>query len=276
MVKLGLTILVASFLTPNLWAYDTKVLVKGQELPAELKGVGVEEHLGSKIDLGLQFTDESGALVPLSQYFKSGKPVLMAMVYYNCPGLCSYHLNGLTTTMKKLKWTSGQDFEVVAISMDHRETPDLASKKKQSYLKLYDRPNGDLGWHFLVGSEENVNKFADQVGFKFHWLEDKKEFSHASVAYIITPEGKISRYLNGIQIEPQTLRLGLIEASTGTIGNVMEQALMFCFQFNPEKGKYTLAAFNIMRIGGALMVFLLAIFLIPVWWRGRNQMSSRK
>jgi len=232
-----------------------------------LQNVGVEEHLGANLDLDLAFTDESGQNVPLRSFFKSDKPVLLAMVYYSCPSLCNYHLNGLTETMKTLKWTTGRDFEVVAVSMNSKETPDLADKKKQSYLKFYGRPEGTSGWHFLVGSTENVNQLAAQLGFKFHWLEDKQQFAHASVAYVLTPEGKISRYLHGIQIESNTLKLSLLEASHGKIGNVLEQAVMFCFQFDPVKNKYTLYAWNIMRLGGLLMVLLLAIFFIPVWWR---------
>jgi protein SCO1/2 len=250
-----------------LHAYDTKVLVTGHELPKELQGVGVEEHLGQALDLDMQFTDEDGRSVPLRSFFSQPKPVLMAMVYYTCPSLCNYHLNGLTEAMKQLKWTTGKDFELVAVSMNHRETPELAAKKKHNYLEAYGRHQGDRGWHFLVGSEDNVKKLAAQLGFKFYWMEDKKQYAHASVAYVVTPEGKISRYLHGIQVDPQTLKMSLLEASNGKIGSVIEHALMFCFQFDPVKNKYTLYAWNIMRIGGILMVLLLGILLIPVWWR---------
>lgn len=271
MFKLGLTAMVAIFMTPSLWAYDTKVVVTGHELPAELKDVGIVEHLGDKLDLNLTFTDEAGQTVPLGKYFTGNKPVLMAMVYYTCPSLCNYHLNGLTETMKQLKWTAGKDFEVIAVSMNSKEGPEVAGPKKANYLKAYGRPEGESGWHFLVGNEANVQALAKQLGFKFHWLEDKKQFAHASVAYLITPEGQISRYLHGIQVEPQTMRLGLLEASNGKIGSVVEHALMFCFQFDPQKNKYTLYAWNIMRLGGILMVLLLAVFLIPVWWREQSR-----
>ena len=279
MKKIGLLLLAGVFLSPHLipqvWAYDTKVTVTGHELPSELQNVGVTEHLGSQLDLGQMFTNEQGQQVPLRTFFTNGKPVLMAMVYYTCPSLCNLHLNGLTDTMKTLRWSSGKDFEVVAVSMNSEETPDLADKKKESYLKLYNRPQGNYGWHFLVGSKENVQRLADQLGFKFNWLPDKKQFAHASVAYVITPDGKISRYLHGIQIEPNTLKLSLLEASSGKIGTVLEHAMMFCFQFDPQKNKYTLYAWNIMRIGALLTVLILAIFLGPVWWRNRSHLSSR-
>lgn len=266
MGKLWPAFALALCLTPETWAYSTKPVVTGHELPAELQNVGVDEHLGSELDLGLQFTDESGAPVALGKYFGK-KPVLMAMVYYTCPSLCNYHLNGLTETMKQLKWVAGKDFEVVAVSMNSKETPDVAEKKKHNYLEAYGRHEGDSGWHFLVGSEENVQKLAAQLGFKFRWLEDQQQFAHASVAYVVTPEGKISRYLHGIQVEPNTLRLSLLEASNGKIGGIVEHALMFCFQFDPVKNKYTLYAWNIMRLGALVMVLLLAIIFIPVWWR---------
>jgi protein SCO1/2 len=266
---LSALILAAGF-TSNAWAYDTKPLVTGHELPKELQSVGVDEHLGASLDLDMQFTDENGQQVPLRSFFHSPKPVLMAMVYYTCPSLCNYHLNGLTEAMKKLKWSTGQDFELVAVSMNHTETPDVAGKKKHNYLELYNRHTGDAGWHFLVGSKDNVAKLASQLGFRFYWMEDKKQFAHASVAYVVTPEGKLSRYLHGIEVDPNTLKLSLLEASNGKIGNLIEHALMFCFQYDPAKSKYTIYAWNIMRIGGFLTVLLLGILLIPVWWREKE------
>lgn len=275
MRKLWPALGLALLLMPQSWAYDTKPVVTGHELPTELKNVGVDEHLGANLDLGLQFTDESGETVPLGKYFGGHKPVLMAMVYYTCPSLCNYHLNGLTDTMKTLKLTSGQDFEVVAVSMNSKETPDVAAKKKHNYLEVYGRPQGEKGWHFLVGNEENVQKLASQLGFKFHWMEDKQQYAHAAVAYVVTPEGKISRYLHGIQVDPKTLRLSLLEASNGKIGGFLEQAVMFCFQFDPQKNKYTLYAWNIMRVGAFMMLVLLAIIFIPVWWRAQKHQSPR-
>lgn len=275
MGKTWLAVLAAMFVTSAASAYDTKVVVTGHELPNELKEVGVDEHLGAQLDLSNTFIDETGKTIPLSALITGQKPVLMAMVYYTCPSLCNYHLNGLTDTMKQLKWTAGKDFEVIAVSMNSLEGPDVADKKKHNYLEAYGRHQGDKGWHFLVGNKANIQALASQLGFRFHWLEDKKQFAHASVAYVLTPEGKISRYLHGIAIEPQTMRLSLLEASGGKIGSVVEQAMMFCFAFDPHKNKYTIYAWNIMRIGGVLMVLLLAVFLVPVWLRDRRQHGPR-
>lgn len=267
MSRLGLLFAVIFFVNP-LWAYNPdEVVVTGHELPAEFKDVGVEEHLGQSLDLNLQFTDDEGNKGPLGRYFNHGKPVLMAMVYYSCPSLCNFHLNGLNETLKQLKWSAGEKFDLVAVSMDSRETSELASKKKANYVKAYGRVGADQGWHFLVGDQENISKLASQLGFKYKWIEEKSQFSHVSVAYVLTPDGKISRYLHGIQPDPTTMRMSLLEASNGTIGTVIDQVLMFCFQFDPKKSKYTLYAWNLMRIGAILMVLLLTILMLPVWWR---------
>lgn len=267
MGRSGLILAITLLTAAPTWAYDTKAVVTGHELPAELNAVGVDEHLGDKLDLTLPFTNEKGETLPLSTYFHQGRPVLMAMVYYSCPSLCNFHLNGLTETMKQLKWAAGREYDVVAVSMNHRETPDLAEKKKKNYLAAYGRVGTENGWHFLVGNEDNVKKLAGQLGFRFKWMEDKGQYAHAAVAYVITPEGKISRYLHGIQPEVQTLKMSLLEASNGRIGSLVEQVLMFCFQFDPQKNKYTLYAWNIMRVGAAFMVLMLAILLVPVWRR---------
>jgi protein SCO1/2 len=243
-------------------------------LPNELKSVGVDEHMGAQLDLSNEFTADDGVTAPLGRFFGGHKPVLMAMVYYNCPSLCSYHLNSINDTLKQLKWTSGEQFELVAVSMDHHETPDLAAKKKQSYVKAYGRPEGEKGWHFLVGKEANVKKLADQLGFRFQWMPEKKQFAHAAVAYVITPDGKISRYLHGLGTDAQTMKFSLLEASNGKIGSIVEQVLMFCFQFDPKKSKYTLYAWNVMRLGGILMVLMLAVVLVPLWKRDMRRMSS--
>lgn len=267
-----LSLLAALLFSLNVYGYNpNEVNVTGHDLPAELVSVGVDEHLGASLDLGLSFTDDKGIEGPLGRFFHQGRPVLMAMVYYNCPSLCNYHLNGLTEIMKTMKWTVGDQFDVVAVSMDHKETHDLARAKKENYIKAYGRVESEPGWHFLTGSKTNVDTLAAQLGFKFKWLPEKNQFAHAAVAYVITPDGKISRYLHGIQPETNTLKLSLLEASNGKIGTAIEQVLMFCFKFDPHKNKYTLYAWNLMRIGAVLTVLLLALFLLPVWWREQRR-----
>lgn len=240
-------------------------------VPSELVGVGVTEHLGAKLDLGMEFTNEAGELVPLKQYFHLGRPVLMTMVYYNCPHLCNFQLNGLLDVLAQMKGVAGVDYDVVAVSMDHKETSDLAAKKKATYMKVLDQPAAEKGWHFLVGDETTVKKLADQLGFGFRWNENLKEYAHSAAMYVLTPFGEISRYLYGIEFSPQTLRLSLVEASKGMIGDFVDQVSLLCFQFDPNKKKYTIAAFRIMQAGAAVTVVLLLVFLVPIWRRERNR-----
>lgn len=244
--------------------------VTGHETPAELKGVGVTEKLGGKIDRSLKFTAETGEEVSLSKFFHS-KPVLLSIVYFECPSLCNYHLNGVTAALKDVNLTPGEDFEIVAVSMNHKEGAELAADKKESYVEEYGRPESKDGWHFLTGTEENIRKLADQVGFGFAWNEAQQQYAHAAAAYVLTPEGEISRYLYGIEFKPQTIRLSLLEAGQGKIGNIVDQIVLYCFQFNPAKNKYTLYAWNIMRLGGVFITLGLAIFLVPAWLRERRR-----
>ena len=256
-------------------AYDPKnPLVTGHELPKDLEGVGVNENLGGQIDLTLPFVSDTGENVTLGKYFGGSKPVLMAMVYYTCASLCNHHLNSLNETMKQLKWTVGNEYEIVAVSMNHREGPDVASAKKQSYVNEYGRPDSINGWHFLTGTEENIKKLSDQLGFQFRWIEDQEQYAHAAVAYVVTPGGKISRYLYGLGVDLSTLKLSLLEASGGKIGTVMDQLLMFCLQFDPSKNKYTLYAWNIMRLGGGMILLVLALLLVPMWLREKRSQSA--
>jgi len=240
-------------------------------LPAEIEGVGITEKLGQQISTDLTFTDDEGQPVTLAKYFNGERPVLLTMVYYNCPSLCNFHLNGLLDVFKNTQARIGVDFDVVSVSMDHTETADLASKKKATYIKALGQGGAEKGWHFLVGDETNVKKLADELGFRFKWNEAAKQFAHVAAAYVSSPTGMISRYLYGIEFSPQTLRLSLVEASNGKIGNIVDQLILFCFQFDPSKNKYTLYAFNLMRIGALLTVILLAAFLVPFWLREKRK-----
>lgn len=192
------------------------------------------------------------------------------MAYYSCPSLCNFHLNGLNDAFKKLKEPVGKEFNFVVVSIEPKETPELAEQKKANYLKAYGRPEGNDGWHFLVGDEDSVRELAKQVGFGYKWDETQQQWAHAAAAFVLTPEGRISRYLYGIDFSPQTMRLSLVEASNGRIGTLADKLTLFCFHFDPKASKYTLAAFNVVRAGGALMVIILAAFLTPFWFRNRR------
>lgn len=244
---------------------------KKNEMDELRDGVGIDEKLGDKIDLNLKFKNEQGEEISLGSYFQSGKPVMLALVYFNCPSLCNFQLNGIVETLKKLEWTTGNQFEFVIASIEPTETPDLAKSKKESYMTVYDRKEGAKGWHFLTGSQESITALADQVGFRYKWVESRNEYAHTAATYVLTPEGKISRYLYGIGFTPKTLRLSLVEASNNKIGNAVDRFLLYCFRYDPEKRGYAFYAFNIMRAGAAVSVVALLAFLVPFWIRQRKQ-----
>ena len=241
------------------------------ETPHEIDGVGVDAKLGGQIDLDLKFTNEQGELVPLSTYTKDGQAMLLSLAYFSCPSLCNFHLNGLNDAFKKMPATLGKEFQVVVVSIDPKETPALASKKRDAYIEAYGRPEGVKGWHFLVGTAANVKKLTEEAGFKYKWDPKSNQWAHASAALILTPAGRISRYFYGITFNPKDLRLSLIEASNGNIGTIVDRLVLFCFHFDPKASKYTIAAFNVMRAGGGLAVVILAAFLVPVWIRSRKE-----
>jgi len=249
-------------------AYDTTRSLKASEVPQELKGINITEKMGDFIDLDLEFSNEEGEKVKIGHYFNQNKPVLFTIIYYKCPNLCQLHLNGLMKGIKGLD--IADDFEFVALSMDHSEHPPLAKAKKTNYIKQYQlSAPGNL--HFLTGQEKPIKKISQQFGFTFRWNEEQKQFAHLPVAYILTPAGQISRYLYGVEMETKTLKLSLVEASQGRIGGLIERILLFCFQFDPRKNRYTIYAYNIMRAGGALTILLILSLLIPTWIRAKRR-----
>lgn len=253
-------------------AYERKDNFLAGQVPEELKGLEVEEHLGEHINLQTSFTDDKGQTVKMGDYFKNNQPVLLSIVYYNCPSLCGLHLNGVSEALQFLPEDFKQQFNFVTVSMDDTETSELASKKKNNYIKKHSLP--ETKTHFLTGTKENILTLSKEVGFQFRWDEEQKIFAHIPVAYVLSPSGKISRYLYGVQFDTQTMKLSLVEASQGKIGSVIDRALLFCFQFNPEKGRYSWYAYNIMRAGGLLTIVLLFSFLIPVWIRENKKMKK--
>ena len=256
---------------------DNKLPWKTQRPASEkveaLENVTVEEKLGESVHLDLSFVDEKGDQVRLKDFFKPKKPVLLTLVYYTCPGLCNFHLNGVMDALKKMDLKSGEDFEFVAVSFEPKDTPETAFAKKSEFKERFlaggtvNSQNPDKGWHFLTGTQVNTKKLADQVGFSYKWDEASSQWSHPAVAYVLTPEGKISRYLYGIQIPDKTLRLSLVEASDGQIGSVLDQFILYCFNYNPQEGKYSLTALNAVRVGAGLTLIILGFLLIPFWIR---------
>jgi protein SCO1/2 len=242
--------------------------------PEELRNVGIDEHLDARLPLDAAFVDENGREVVLGDYFGGDRPVVLALVYYRCPMLCNLILDGLTGSMKDLEWTAGGEFEVVAVSFDPTETPKLAGIKKQAYLKQYGRPEADAGMHFLTtGSQETIDRLTETVGFRYAFVEDRNEYAHTAALFLITPDGRISRYLYGIVYDPRTLRLALVEAGEGKVGTVVDRVLLYCFHYDADEGKYSLVARQVMKLGGGAMVVVLGLTLLVFWRRevGRDR-----
>lgn len=250
------------------WCLVTPVMLTAADplRPAELEGVGIDEKLNQQVDLDLTFTAESGYPVKLGDYFRKGRPVILNLVYYTCPMLCNLVLNGQTTTLKAIPWTPGNEFEVVTVSIDPTEHFGMAREKKAVYLSNYDRPAP--GWHFLTDKDGNVKKLADQVGFRYKFDPRQNQYAHAAAIMILTPDGKISRYLYGIKFSARDLRLALTEAAEGKFG-ITDRLLLLCFHYDAHARSYVLFATNVMRGGGALVVLIFGFVLWRLWRRER-------
>lgn len=239
-------------------------------LPGELKDVGIDQRLDQQVPLDLVFRDEAGRDVPLSKYFESGKPVVLALVYYRCPMLCTQILSGLGASLKTMSLDPGKDFEVVSVSFDPKDTPETASSRKEVYLKRYNRPNTANGFHFLTGSEASIRALTEAVGFHYKYDPITDQFAHASGIMILTPQGRLSRYFYGVEYAGRDVRLGLVEASQNKIGNAVDQILLFCFHYDPATGKYGAVAMNVLRITGAAFALVGGALLLMMLRRERR------
>jgi len=244
------------------------------ELAPELQEIGIAETLGSQLDLSIEVTKEDGTQVPLSYFFNKNKPVMLSFVYFNCPGLCSLHLNGVLDGMKELDWSAGKEFQFLTVSFDSKEGPDLAMAKKRNYLEKYNRIQASDGWHFLTASQAEIDKLTQALGFKYRWDEASQEWAHSSAAIFLSPTGKVTRYLHGVLFEPDQLRLALNEAVAGKIGTVVDRLIWYCFKYDPQQSKYVIYAFRLVQLGGGLIVLVLAFMLIPIWMRERKSKES--
>ena len=227
--------------------------------PPQLVGVEVEEHLNLPVDLSLEFIAENGYPVKLREYFHQGRPVILNLVYYTCPMLCNLILNGQTEAMREIPWTPGNEYEVVTISINPQEGFDVARKKKAIYLGSYDRPAP--GWHFLADKDNNAKKLAEMAGFHYRYDPQIGQYAHPSAIMVLTPQGRVSRYLYGVRYRARDLRFALAEASEGRITMAIEKILLFCYHYDPKTSSYVLFASNFMRGGGILTVILIGLYL---------------
>ena len=243
-----------------------------EQIPA-LRNVGIDQKLDEKIPTGLTFTDDLGKDVTIGQYFGQ-RPVILALVYYECPMLCTLTLNGLVSSLEPLAFTAAKEFEVVVVSFDPGETTALASQAKKTFLHRYGRPGVESSVHFLTGRETSIKALADAIGFRYAYDAAIDQFAHPAAITVLTPEAHISKYLFGIEIPPRDLRLALVEAAGGRIGTVIDQALLFCYHYDPATGKYGFVVMNMVRIAGAFTVVVLAGSIAFALRRERRQRRS--
>jgi len=229
--------------------------------PPILKDVGIDQLLNNQVPLDLEFRDENGRTVKLAEYFKD-KPVVLSLVYYDCPQLCTQVLTGLLGALKTLPMTPGKEFVNLTVSFDPREKPELAAAKKAEYMNRYKKPGAEAGWHFLTGDEPSIQALTRAVGFRFIWDPVSKQYAHASGIMMLTPQGRVSRYFYGIEYAPRDFRFGVIDASAGKVGSLADRIIFYCYQYDPERGTYGLVLMRVLRIFAAMtLTTLVALFL---------------
>lgn len=244
--------------------------------PEALEDVGVTEKLGENVSIReLKFRDETGREVALAEYFHKGRPVLINLVYFECPGLCNFILNGMVDSLKTQAWQPGQQYDILTVSFNPAEKPELAAAKKESYLKVYGRPEVASGWHFLTGDEANIKRLTSELGFKYKYVEEEKQYAHGAISYVLTPEGKISRVVYGISFPERDLKLALLEASSGKIGTITDRLLLFCFHYDPKTRKYSVYAMRMVQTGAAGTMVVFGGYLAIFWRRQRNRKSDQ-
>lgn len=241
--------------------------------PSILDQIGLDQKLDAQIPLDLQFQDESGQTVRLGQYF-GDRPVLLTLVYYECPMLCTLVLNGTVRALRTLDFSAGKDFEIVTVSINPKETPELAASKKAQYIDSYRREGAEKGWHFLTGKEDQIKKLADSVGYRYAYDAKADQFAHPSGIILLTPAGKVARYFYGVEYSPRDIRLGMIEADQEKIGSPVDQVLLFCYHYDATTGKYSLAILNFLRLGAFLTVAGIGILLFVLIRRGHHHASA--
>lgn len=252
--------------------YDPSIS-EASGLPEALKKVGIEQKLGAQLPLDTELKDETGNTVRLGSFFNTGRPVIVAFVYYECPMLCNQVLNGLTGSLKGISFDAGKEFDVVAVSFDAREfeKADLAKNKKASYMERYGRPGTEKGWHFLTGTQAAIDEVTSAAGFSYKWDEKSGQFAHAAGVMITTPDGKLSRYLYGIDYAPKDVKFALMESAESKVGNPAEQLLLYCYHYDPSTGKYGLSILRVMRLGGVLTLVCMGAMAFVFWRRNKRK-----
>ena len=245
--------------------------IPASALPPEIREVGFDQNLGQMLPLDIEFADEHGRAVTIGSYFGK-RPVVLAFVYYGCPMLCLQSLSSLASTLGVLSENPGEDFEVVSISIDPRETPAMALDKKAHYVERSGKPRIAAGWHFLTGTEANIQRLTKAAGFRYVWDAGSQQYAHPAGIVVVTTEGKLSRYLFGIDYGPRDLRLALLDASEGKIASPLKRALLYCYHYDVTTGRYSLAIMRLVQVAGAFTVFSLGA-MIFVWTRRERRQA---
>ena len=232
--------------------------------PPQLRHVGIEQRLGQQIPTNLEFRDEAGNQVQLGQYFGKG-PVILNFVYFHCPMLCGQVLQGLTGALRAIGYTAGRDFTVLTVSFDPQETPAMAAAKKKMVLAAYGRPEAEKGWHFLTGNAAAIAALTQAAGFQYQYDELTKQYAHPTAIMVLTPQGRISQYHYGVEYAPRDVRLGLVQASNGQIGTLIDEALLYCYRYDPQTGKYGAIISRVLRISGAVWLAMVGAFLVVMF-----------
>jgi protein SCO1 len=263
-------VLCASAACAQVSGYGDKQVGTSNEQPSLLSNVGIAQRLNQPLPLNLAFTDEAGKQVRLGDYFGK-RPAILALVYYQCPMLCSEELNGLTSALQMVRYVPGKDFDVIVASIDPSEGPDLAAAKKRSYLKRYGKPETAAGWHFLTGQQASIDALTQAVGFKYVKLavpgSKITQYAHASAIQIVTPEGKLAQYYMGVEYSPKDLLLGLNEASANRIGTPVDNILTYCYHYDPQTNTHSLIVARVVQLGGFLTLLLLGGFMAIMFRR---------
>ena len=272
MAALGLTSTAAAQTTPS------QGLAEGGQpssaKPGILNEIGIDQRIGEQLPLDIPFTDESGRTVRLGDYFGK-RPVILALVYYECPMLCTQVLNGLVSALGVMNFEAGREFDVVAVSFNPKEGPGLASQKKASYMERYGRPHTAGGWHFLTGSEESIRRLTSAVGFRYTFDDESKQFAHGAAIQVLTPKGTLARYFYGIEFSARDIRFGLIEAADERIGTPIDDVLLLCYHYDPSTGKYGAAVLGLVRLGAIATVLAFLVFLTVSLRHERRARSSK-
>jgi protein SCO1/2 len=239
------------------------------QVPQVLREIGFDQNIDQRVPLDTTFRDEAGATVRLGDYFGK-KPVVMVFAYYDCPMLCTQVINGLSSALGVMSLNPGKDFEIVTVSFNPRDTPATAAAKKAVYLDRYKRPGAAVGWHFLTGDQPQIDRLTRAAGFRYAWDADTKQYAHPSGVIVLTPDGRLSKYLFGIEYGPRDLRFGIVEASDGKVGTIADALLLYCYHYDPMTGRYGLVIMRAVRIAGAATVLALGAFIVVMVRRERE------